>query len=133
MGAHHHRESAVERPQGVQPPNTAGGNTTRGETALGETHPPTGLYIHTYISTGAVRGVAPSMVEQARQLTPQRGTVAHLESGGGLSPDVHVVGCKILGKENSPPIFYFFCPPPLSVSQGQPEVDPTIDQNGRSG
>jgi len=36
-----HRDSIVGRPEGAQPPNTAGGNTTRGETAHGETHPPT--------------------------------------------------------------------------------------------
>jgi len=38
---HHHRESVVGRPEGAQPPNTPGGNTTRGETPHGETHPPT--------------------------------------------------------------------------------------------
>jgi len=36
---HHHRESVVGRPEGAQPPNTAGGNTTRGETAHGGTPP----------------------------------------------------------------------------------------------
>jgi len=39
--SHHQRESAVERPQGAQPPNTAGGNTTTGETPHGETYPAT--------------------------------------------------------------------------------------------
>jgi len=36
---HHHRESVDRRPEGAQPPNTAGGNTTRGETAHGGTPP----------------------------------------------------------------------------------------------
>jgi len=35
------RESVVGRPEGAQPPNTAGGNTTRGETVHGKIHPPT--------------------------------------------------------------------------------------------
>jgi len=29
--------------------------------------------------------------------------------------------------------FIFFAPPPLSVSPGLPEADPTIDKNKRSG
>jgi len=43
-----------------------------------------------------------------------------------------VVGCKIPRTENSP-IFLFFGRPPLPVSPGYPEVDPTMDQNRRSG
>jgi len=41
---HHHRESVVGRPEGAQPPNTAGGNTTRGETAHGGT-PPANIFL----------------------------------------------------------------------------------------
>jgi len=33
---HHHRESVVGRPEGAQPPNTPGGNTTRGEKHTGK-------------------------------------------------------------------------------------------------
>jgi len=42
---------------------------------------------------------------------------------------ITVVGCKIPRKENSPIFLLFSCPPPLPVSPGSPEVDPTIDQN----
>jgi len=44
----------------------------------------------------------------------------------------NVVGCEIPRKENSP-IFNFFCTPPLPVSPGSPEVDPTIEKNKRPG
>jgi len=39
--SHDNREITVERPQGTQPPNPAGGKTTRGEIAHGKTHPST--------------------------------------------------------------------------------------------
>jgi len=42
-----------------------------------------------------------------------------------------VIGCKIPRKENSQ-MFRFFVPPPLPVSPGLPEVDPTIDKSKRS-
>jgi len=35
------RRAGSKDRKGAQPPNTAGGNTTRGEPAHGETHPPT--------------------------------------------------------------------------------------------
>jgi len=38
-----------------------------------------------------------------------------------------VVGCKIPRKENSP-IFFIFFAPPVPVSPGLPEDDPTIDK-----
>jgi len=43
-----------------------------------------------------------------------------------------VVGCKIPRKENTP-IFRFFSRPPVPVSPGLPEDDPTIDKNKRPG
>jgi len=49
----------------------------------------------------------------------------------GEDPAVAVVGCKIPRKENSP-IFDLFLRPPVPVSPGLPEVDPTIDKNKRS-
>ena len=42
----------------------------------------------------------------------------------------NVVGCKIPRKENSP-MFRSFSRPPVPVSPGSPEVDPTIDKNKR--
>ena len=44
---------------------------------------------------------------------------------------IHVLGCEIPRKENSP--IFFLHPPPLPVSPGSPEVDPTIDKNKRPG
>jgi len=43
-----------------------------------------------------------------------------------------VVGCKIPRKENSP-IARFFSRPPVPVSPGLSEDDPTIDKNKRPG
>jgi len=48
------------------------------------------------------------------------------------NPAAAVVGCKIPRKEN-PPIFRFFSRPPVPVSPGLPEDDPTIDKNKRPG
>jgi len=39
-----------------------------------------------------------------------------------------VVGCKIPRKENSPIFRFFLRPPPVPVSPGLPEDDPTIDK-----
>jgi len=48
----HHRKVATTRDKGTgggQPPNTAGGNTTRGETAHRGTPPANNIYIIIYI------------------------------------------------------------------------------------
>jgi len=57
---------------------------------------------------------------------------AALQGMNGSQVRRGVVGCKIPRKENSP-IFQFFARPPVPVSPGLPEDDPTIDENKRPG